>query len=92
LQDILDEMLGRSQNLLSVIYPHVYFPTYTNRLKEIGRLFGCKWSSGNPSGAQSIIWREAWEESSDAALKERLLQYNKEDSKKGGNKRGCLRL
>jgi len=79
LQDVLDAMLSKSQNLLSVIYPHVYFPTYTNRLKDIGRFLGCKWTGNNPSGVQSIIWREAWEETSDAALKERILLYNKED-------------
>jgi predicted RecB family nuclease len=79
LQDVLDTILSNSQNLLSVIYPHVYFPTYTNKLKDIGRFLGCKWTEDNPSGIQSIILRETWEETFHASLKERLILYNKED-------------
>jgi len=78
-RNCLDTILSNSQNLLSVIYPHVYFPTYTNKLKDIGRFLGCKWTADNPSGVQSIIWRETWEETFHASLKESLILYNKED-------------
>ncbi|MCK4824146.1 IS66 family transposase, partial [bacterium] len=65
--------------VLSVIYPHVYFPTYSNNLKDIGHFLGCKWKDSNSSGIQSILWREQWEEDNAPSLKQRLITYNKED-------------
>ena len=46
----LDELISSAQNLLSVIYPHVYFPTYTNGLKDVAAYLGFRWSSDSPSG------------------------------------------
>ena len=36
----IDFILEHATNVLSVIHPHVYFPTYSNGLKDIGRLLG----------------------------------------------------
>jgi predicted RecB family nuclease len=66
-------------NLLSFLFAQTYFPTYSNRLKDIGAWLGCKWSSTNPSGTQSIIWRMDWEKMGDPALKQNLITYNSED-------------
>ena len=33
----LDVILGKCTNVLSALYPHVYFPTYSNGLKDIGK-------------------------------------------------------
>ena len=45
-------------NLLSVIFGQIYFPTYSNRLKEIAGWLGFKWSEQEASGLQAIIWRQ----------------------------------
>ena len=37
LHPTIDGLLERATNVLSVIHPHVYFPTYSNGLKDIGR-------------------------------------------------------
>lgn len=66
-------------NLLSFLFAQIYFPTYSNRLKDIGAWLGCRWTCANPSGTQSIVWRTQWEKSRDPALKEQLAQYNAED-------------
>ncbi|MFH0960715.1 MAG: TM0106 family RecB-like putative nuclease, partial [Pseudomonadota bacterium] len=66
-------------NILSVTFAHIYFPTYSNGLKEIAGWLGFKWSGLNPSGTKSIVWRREWEESSVAHLKQRLITYNSED-------------
>ena len=68
-----------SVNLVSVLFGQVYFPTYSNGLKEIGAWLGCKWSSKYASGAQSIVWRSNWELSSDTSVKQTLVTYNLED-------------
>jgi hypothetical protein len=51
-------------------------PTYSNGLKDIGRLLGVKWSAANASGIQSVAWRLAWETGRDETLKQQLLRYN----------------
>ncbi|MCX6575217.1 MAG: TM0106 family RecB-like putative nuclease, partial [Candidatus Aminicenantes bacterium] len=38
----IDAILERATNVLSVIHPHIYFPTYSNGLKNIGRFLGCE--------------------------------------------------
>jgi predicted RecB family nuclease len=48
-------------NLLSVIFGQIYFPTHSNRLKEIAGWLGFRWSDENACGLQSIIWRHDWE-------------------------------
>ncbi|MBI3014397.1 MAG: TM0106 family RecB-like putative nuclease [Candidatus Tectomicrobia bacterium] len=76
----LDEkILTRSVNVLSIIYSHVYFPTYSNSLKDIGRYLGFRWTEAEASGIQSIVWRRKWEATISAAFKETLTTYNMED-------------
>ncbi|MGH8656715.1 MAG: ribonuclease H-like domain-containing protein [Gammaproteobacteria bacterium] len=71
--------IASSVNLVSFLFAQVYFPTYSNRLKEFGSYLGFRWSSTNPSGTQSIIWRTDWERSGDLAAKQNLILYNAED-------------
>jgi len=66
-------------NLVSVIFGQIYFPTYSNRLKEIAAWLGFKWSDENASGPQSIVWRNEWEQTKAPLVKERLISYNMED-------------
>jgi predicted RecB family nuclease len=75
----LENAMNESVNLLSFIYAQIYFPTYSNGLKEIAGFLGFKWSAANPSGVQSLKWRYDWEESNDARVKQELLTYNAED-------------
>ena len=68
-----------STNLLSVIYARVYFPVYSNGLKEIARFLGFEWTDPLASGLQSIAWRSQWEVSRDTTLRDRLIAYNTDD-------------
>jgi predicted RecB family nuclease len=40
-QDLVDRILSALVNTLSLIYAHIYFPTYSNGLKDIGTCVGC---------------------------------------------------
>jgi hypothetical protein len=71
--------LSKPVNLLSVIFAQVYFPTLSNRLKEIGQYLGAKWKGPVTSGLQSIIHRREWEKSRVAESKAALVAYNRED-------------
>src|SRR5262244_646954 len=75
----VDQILERSVNVLSVVHPHVYFPTYSNGLKEIGRFLGYARVEDDATGLQTIAWREDWETNKDPGLKSKLLHYNRDD-------------
>ena len=68
-----------SLNLLSVIYGRVYFPTFSNGLKEIARYLGFEWSERWASGVQTIESRERWSDHRERSERQRLIRYNSED-------------
>jgi predicted RecB family nuclease len=78
-QEAVQAIVGKMVNVLSIVHRHVYFPTYSNTLKEVGKALGRQWTSAGASGVQSIVWREGWERTRDPAIKAKLLTYNQED-------------
>jgi len=75
----IDVILGRATNVLSVIHPHVYFPVYSNGLKDIGRSLGFEWAHENVTGLQAMVWRENWNKTKAPDIKAQLVQYNQDD-------------
>jgi hypothetical protein len=75
----VEGLLSRAINLVSFTFAQIYFPTYSNGLKEIGQYLGFRWSDPEASGANSLVWRFGWELSRNPILRERLLTYNAED-------------
>ncbi len=69
----------RLNNVISYIYGKIYFPVFSNKLKEIGLLIGASWASPNSSGLQSLAWRYTWEEDTSRKYKTELLVYNSRD-------------
>ncbi len=76
---MLDQLVKEAVNVLSAIYAQIYFPTYSNSLKEIAPYLGFQWSENDASGLTSLIWRSEWELTEDADLKQKLVTYNAED-------------
>jgi len=68
-------------NLLSVIFAQIYFPTFSNGLKEIARHLGFRWSDPDVTGTQTIKWRHEWQFEEHASQKSSLVTYNAEDCK-----------
>ena len=75
----VNQLITNSVNVLSRIYGSIYFPTYSNGLKEISKYLGFTWSENRASGLQSLIWRSQWESSRDDGIKEKLTTYNSQD-------------
>jgi predicted RecB family nuclease len=73
--------ISSSVNLLTVIFAQVYFPTYSNSLKDIAQHLGFEWSASFATGLQSIAWRHEWEASADTTVREKLIAYNTDDCK-----------
>ncbi len=72
-------LLARLDNVNKQIYGRVYFPVYSNKLKEVASFLGATWTSPNASGIQSLVWRHRWNESQEVQYKSKLITYNKED-------------
>jgi predicted RecB family nuclease len=68
-----------AMNLLSFVFAKVYFPCYTNGLKELARHIGFRWSDSTASGTSALVWRQEWESSGKASAKQSLLIYNTDD-------------
>src|SRR5262249_35597507 len=61
-EELVEKLLSRWVNVLSVVHTHVYFPTYSNGLKDVAGHLGFRWTEADASGAQSVVWRRRWEE------------------------------
>jgi predicted RecB family nuclease len=80
LQDHSDSPVKKNTvNLLSQLLDEVYFPTFSNGLKDIGAWLGFTWSDASPVGVNSMACREVWERARDVTMKDRLVAYNAED-------------
>ncbi len=66
-------------NVLGAIRTNVYFPAYSNGLKDIASYLGVNWTGKVKSGIDCIAARMRWEESKNAAIKEEILDYNRQD-------------
>jgi predicted RecB family nuclease len=75
----LADVIESSLNLVSVIFAQIYFPAFSNRLKEIAGYLGFTWSDPAASGVQTIAWRHEWEVTKTPSLKAALITYNAQD-------------
>lgn len=75
----IDSLLEKLVNVNHFIYGKIYYPVYSNRLKELGRFLGAEWTSPKASGIQTLVWRHYWEKTANTQYKDHLLTYNQED-------------
>jgi|LQYC01.1.fsa_nt_gi predicted RecB family nuclease len=78
-ESVASKAINSSVNLIPLIYGYIYFPTFSNGLKEVAEYLGYKWSEANASGLKAIAWREEWEKSQETYLQQKLTVYNAED-------------
>ena len=75
----VDELIANALNVLSLTYSQIYFPTYSNSLKDIAGYLGFQWSTYGATGRTASEWRSTWNSSRDPELKQQLITYNAED-------------
>ncbi|MFZ2960697.1 MAG: TM0106 family RecB-like putative nuclease [Candidatus Ozemobacteraceae bacterium] len=73
------DLAKRLVNISGAVFGKVYFPVYSNTLKDLGRHVGATWADPESSGLQSLVWRYQWENTMNSCHKESLLRYNRED-------------
>jgi predicted RecB family nuclease len=66
-------------NVLGAIRTNVYFPTYSNGLKDVASFLGTTWGGEIASGIECIASRLRWEQSKGSGFKEAILDYNRKD-------------
>jgi len=69
----------RMCDIHDAIRTKVFFPAYSNRLKDIAGSLGFRWSGPIMTGIESITWRKQWEATRHDRFKDDLLRYNQED-------------
>ena len=75
----VEGLLATAINLVDFLYGKIYFPTYSNSLKEIGRYLGIEWAWQQGSGGAAPLMRRTWELSGDERFKQDLIAYNADD-------------
>jgi predicted RecB family nuclease len=75
----LDRVTSEAVNVLQITSTQIYFPTYSNGLKEIAQYLGFHWTDSLASGLYSLMWRSQWDRTKDPCLKDRIITYNAED-------------
>ena len=78
-EELLRQIQSNSINTLSLIYGNIYFPTYSNSLKDIGNYLGQNWSEKSATGLKSLVWRYRWDITYNQSFKDKLITYNMED-------------
>jgi predicted RecB family nuclease len=66
-------------NVLGAIRTNVYFPVYSNGLKDIASLLGVNWTGKIISGIDCVAARMRWEETRDSVIKDEIVNYNRQD-------------
>ncbi len=79
IQERFEPVLRKFVNILTLVYPHIYFPTYSNSLKQIASQLAGNSVSQAPTGLDSVVWRMQWEICRDSHLRTKLIEYNKSD-------------
>lgn len=77
--EYVETLIQQSFNLLSVIYSRIYFPTYSNSLKDIAQYLGHRWPVEIRNGYEALLARHYWDASGEMSVKESLLSYNTSD-------------
>lgn len=77
--EFAEHLLANAKNVLSTVFNHVYFPVYTNGLKDVACHLGYRWTDPEMTGAVSVIRRFEWELTGNSRIKQQLLTYNEND-------------
>jgi predicted RecB family nuclease len=78
-RELAERALKSLVNVLSVVHAHIYFPCFSNGLKDVAGHLGHCWADKGASGIQSLVWRARWEATRESVWKQKLVAYNLDD-------------
>lgn len=62
-----------------VVRPHTEWPLSSYGIKPIAKSRGFSWAAEDASGASSIAWYDEYRRTGDAAVRDRIVDYNRSD-------------
>lgn len=65
--------------LFDVITPSTEWPTRNLSIKTLARSLGFAWGDADASGANSIAWYDEYARTRDSRVRQRILDYNRDD-------------
>jgi predicted RecB family nuclease len=65
--------------LFDVITPSTEWPTRNLSIKTLARRLGFEWGDADASGANSIAWYDEYARTADPNVRQRILDYNRDD-------------
>lgn len=65
--------------LFDVITPSTEWPTRNLSIKTLARSLGFEWGDADASGANSIAWYDEYARTADPTVRQRILDYNRDD-------------
>ena len=80
--DDIEELFHPSRSVdlyFDVVRKATEWPTRDHSIKTLATFLGFSWRDTHPSGAASIEWFDRWVRTGDAAVKQRILDYNEDD-------------
>ena len=92
--EFVDRLIETSVNLVGCIYGKIYFPTFSNSLKEVGRYLGFEWNWPQASGAaapSTAASLGAWRRRR-AQARTDWIQHGRLPSGREGRGRPCAHL
>jgi predicted RecB family nuclease len=84
--------LASAVNFLSFLFAQIYFPTFSNGLKETAGWLGFRWSEPGSSGLRAVMWHDIWARDMSLAGRLKLISYNAEDCHALEILAGCLKF
>lgn len=73
------ELLVKFGDIYLIIHKRIFFPTYSNSLKDITDFLGFRSNCCLTNGYESIYWRMYWSVSNNEKFKSDLINYNRDD-------------
>lgn len=81
-EEMVSELFARPNMVdlyTDVVRKKTEWPLRNHSIKTLAKYLGFSWRDTHPSRAASIEWYHRWVETADAAIAERILQYNEDD-------------
>ncbi len=74
-----DRVVESLFDLYPVLLKSVVLPVTSYSIKSVAPLLGFRWTNDKAGGAQSLLWYHNYQETKNPALKETILEYNRND-------------
>ncbi|KPJ61226.1 MAG: hypothetical protein AMJ46_02675 [Latescibacteria bacterium DG_63] len=79
--ELFTEFFANSSDLYRIVERHTDWPSHSYSIKSVSKLLGFRYSEPDPGGLKAATWYLEFLEDPEAggALKEKIIQYNRED-------------